>query len=63
MAKPGPKPTGVLPRRIHVTPEAWANLDTERRRLARELKIPETKLSMSQAAQIVLMALPSGEAP
>jgi hypothetical protein len=68
MAKPGPKPSGVLPRRLHLTDEAMTRLDVYRATLPlrtvkvrgkAELRPP----NQSQALQILLMGLPSGEPP
>lgn len=66
--KPGPKPSGVLPRRLHLTDEAMARLDVYRNTLPlRTVKVkgkPELRApNQSQALQVLLMGLPSGEAP
>lgn len=70
MAKPGPKPSGVLPRRLHLTDEAMARLDAYRATLPlRTVKVKgkgKAELrppNQSQALQVLLMSLPSGEAP
>ena len=64
MAKPGPKPSGVLPRRLHLTDEAMARLDVYRATLPlrtvkvrgkAELRAP----TQSQALQVLLMAMPA----
>ena len=66
--KPGPKPSGVIPRRLHLTDDAMTRLDAYRHTLPlrtvkvkgkAELRAP----NQSQALQILLMGLPSGEAP
>jgi hypothetical protein len=66
--KPGPKPSGVIPRRLHLTDDAMTRLDVYRATLPlrtvkvkgkAELRAP----TQSQALQVLLMGLPSGEAP
>lgn len=66
MAKPGPKPSGVLPRRLHLTDEAMARLDAYRNTLPlRTVKVrgkaKQRAPNQSQALQVLLMTLPSGE--
>ena len=68
MAKPGPPPSGVLPRRFHLTDEAMTRLDVYRATLPlRQVKVRgKVELrppNQSQALQVLLMGLPSGEAP
>lgn len=55
MAKPGPKPSGVQSRRLHLTPEAIRRLDAHAALMTRTTG---REHSRSQAAEVLLRGLP-----